>query len=183
MEGPSRGRSEGSSDHSAASTGGVLAAQIAAMARSRGLPDPKAVVAVTPGDIIRSRGPNLADIPSTTLFVVIAAEHDVVTGDGRARQIYREATSVPSSRKKFVLFRTDTGWYAVDHACPHANGPLADGITSDCTVICPLHERRFALDTGDPIAHDGPGITAHRVELMGDEVHVALAQPAEVLAA
>ena len=63
------------------STGGVLSAQVAALAVSHGLPEPRAVVAVTPGEILRTRGPDLAQIPASTLLVVITAEHDVVTGD------------------------------------------------------------------------------------------------------
>jgi acetyl esterase/lipase len=105
------------------STGGVLSVQVAALARSRGLPEPRAVIAVTPGDVLRARGPNLADIPSTTLLVVVAAEHDVVTGDGRAREIFREATSLPASRKKYVLYRSDIrGRPALwaDHLAPTA---------------------------------------------------------------
>jgi acetyl esterase/lipase len=105
------------------STGGVLSVQVAALARSRGLPEPRAVIAVTPGDVLRARGPNLADIPSTTLLVVVAAEHDIVTGDGRAREIFREATSLPASRKKYVLYRSDVSgrpalW--ADHLAPTA---------------------------------------------------------------
>ena len=99
---------------------------------------------------------------------------DVPVGEGRA---------VTVAGRRIALFHTTTGsWYALDHACPHANGPLADGITADCSVICPLHERRFALDTGDPIGHDGPGVTAHHVEVRGDDVLVALAQPVAVAA-
>src|SRR4051812_27714978 len=94
--------------------------------------------------------------------------HDVPPGEGRART---------RGGRRVALFRTATGWYAIDHACPHADGPLADGVASDCSVICPLHERRFALDTGAPIGHDGPGVSAHRVEVRGDDVLVALAAP------
>jgi nitrite reductase (NADH) small subunit len=98
---------------------------------------------------------------------------DVPVGEGRARTV---------AGRRIALFRTATGWYAIDHACPHAGGPLADGIASDCSVICPLHERRFALDSGAPVGHDGPGVAAHRVVGRGDEVHVALAVPAAVAA-
>jgi nitrite reductase (NADH) small subunit len=94
---------------------------------------------------------------------------DVPLGEGR---------TVAIAGRRVALFRTETGWYAVDHACPLAAGPLADGITSDCAVICPLHDRRFALDTGDPIGHDGPPVQAHTVEIRGDQVHVALGRPA-----
>jgi nitrite reductase (NADH) small subunit len=87
--------------------------------------------------------------------------HDVPLGEGRACTI---------AGRRIAVFRTATGWYAIDHACPHAAGPLADGIAADCTVICPLHERRFALDTGAAIGHDGPGVL------------VALAAPVAVAA-
>ena len=96
--------------------------------------------------------------------------HDVPMGEGRA---------VMLAGRRVALFRTPAGWFAVDHACPHAGGPLADGIAADCSVICPLHERRFALDTGEPIGHDGPPVAAHRVEVLGADVLVELV-PAEV---
>jgi nitrite reductase (NADH) small subunit len=88
-----------------------------------------------------------------------------------------EGRTVRLGERRVAVFRTLAGWYAIDHACPHAGGPLADGIASDCSVICPLHERRFALDTGEPLGHDGPGVEAHRVEIRGDEVHVLVDVP------
>ena len=91
--------------------------------------------------------------------------HDVPLGEGRA---------VMLDGRRVALFHTATGWFAVDHACPHAGGPLADGIAADCSVICPLHERRFALDTGEPIGHDGPGVAAYRVEVVDGAVLVEL---------
>ena len=47
------------------------------------------------------------------------------------------------------MFRTPEGFRALDHACPHAGGPLADGIVADRCVTCPLHGWRFELDTGE----------------------------------
>lgn len=105
------------------STGGVLAVQAAAQARSRDLPEPRAVVAVTPGEVLQTRGPDLAGIPASTLLVVVAADHDIVTGDAHARRIYRAATSIPVSRKKFVLYRTDLRGrprFWADHLAPTA---------------------------------------------------------------
>ena len=96
---------------------------------------------------------------------------DIPLGEGRTVRV---------DGRRIALFRTTTGWYAIDHACPHAGGPLADGIAADCSVICPLHERRFALDTGEPIGHDGPGVEAHAVEVRGDDVYVAIGTPATV---
>ena len=99
---------------------------------------------------------------------------DVPLGEGRA---------VTLDGRRVAVFHTATGWYAIDHACPHAGGPLADGIAADCTVICPLHERRFALDTGEALGDDGPGVATHRVETRGDAVLVAIGVPAEVAVA
>jgi nitrite reductase (NADH) small subunit len=99
---------------------------------------------------------------------------DIPLGEGR---------TVTVDGRRVALFRTATGWYAIDHACPHADGPLADGIASDCSVICPLHERRFALDTGAPIGHDGPPVAAHAVELRGPEVYVSVGATIAVPAA
>ena len=90
---------------------------------------------------------------------------DVPMGEGRA---------VTLSGSRVAVFRTPTGWYAIDHACPHAGGPLADGIAADCTVICPLHERRFALDSGRPVGHVGPAVVAHRVVVEGQDVMIDL---------
>jgi nitrite reductase (NADH) small subunit len=101
-------------------------------------------------------------------MIAVCRVGDVPLGEGRSLTI---------AGHRIALFHTATGWYALDHACPHAGGPLADGITADCSVICPLHERRFALDTGDAIGHDSPGVAAHRVVLAGDAVHVELTAP------
>lgn len=90
---------------------------------------------------------------------------DIPLGEGRTVRV---------DGRRVAVFRTATGWYAIDHSCPHAGGPLADGLAADCSVICPLHERRFALDTGAPVGHDGPGVAAHRVDVRGSEVFVTL---------
>jgi nitrite reductase/ring-hydroxylating ferredoxin subunit len=37
---------------------------------------------------------------------------------------------------------------AVSAVCPHAGGPIADGLADQVTVICPLHQNSFDLATG-----------------------------------
>ena len=48
--------------------------------------------------------------------------------------------------RRVAVFRTPDGFRAIDHACPHAGGPLADGIVADRCVTCPLHGWRFDLE-------------------------------------
>lgn len=73
-------------------------------------------------------------------MIRVCSVEDVPPGEGRA---------VTLAGARVAVFHTATGWYALDAACPHAQGPLADGIVADRTVICPLHERRFDLATGE----------------------------------
>jgi nitrite reductase (NADH) small subunit len=90
---------------------------------------------------------------------------DVPPGEGRALTI---------DGRRVAIFRSAAGWYALDAVCPHRGGPLADGIVCDRAVICPLHERRYDLQTGAPLGA-GEGVAAHAVEVRGDRVYVTLA--------
>ena len=105
------------------SAGGNLAALLAASAEDEDLPRPRAVIALVPGEVRALRGPSLAAIPAETLLVVVAAEHDLIVGDHRARQIYAEASAVPASRKEYVYYRTDRRGpvsLVADHLAPTA---------------------------------------------------------------
>jgi acetyl esterase/lipase len=108
------------------SAGGNLSAQMAAVAVENDLPTPRALVILMPGEVKTIRDPSLSQIPSATLMVVVAAEHDRVVGDLRARQIFAAATSIPPSRKKYVFYRTDRHGVpnlVADHLAP--SGALA----------------------------------------------------------
>ena len=54
-----------------------------------------------------------------------------------------------------AIFRTGADEvYALDNACPHKQGPLADGIVHGRSVTCPLHNWVISLDTGTVQAPD-----------------------------
>ena len=105
------------------SAGGNLAALLAAAAEGYGLPEPKAVVSLMPGEVLHLVEPCASAIPARTLLVVVAGDQDRIVGDGRARELYNEATAVPESRKEFVLYRTDRRGpvpLIADHLAPTA---------------------------------------------------------------
>jgi nitrite reductase (NADH) small subunit len=101
---------------------------------------------------------------STLMSTYVCATDEVPLGEGRA---------VTVEGRRIAIFNAPTGWYALDHACPHRGGPLADGIVSDSCVTCPLHERRYDLATGSALL-GGDGVTAHEVEVRDGEVMVRL---------
>ncbi len=90
---------------------------------------------------------------------------DVPLGEGR---------SITLDGRRIAIFRSAAGWFALDAACPHRGGPLADGIVCDNAVICPLHDRRYDLASGAALNADD-AVAAHCVELRGERVFVTLA--------
>jgi nitrite reductase (NADH) small subunit len=61
----------------------------------------------------------------------------------------REARSVRLGGRDIAIFNLGDRFLAVDNRCPHKGGPLAEGIVSGATVVCPLHAMKVSLDTGD----------------------------------
>ena len=85
-----------------------------------------------------------------------------------------EGRSTTVGARRIAVFRLPGGWAAIDAHCPHAAGPLADGIVADACVTCPLHGRRFDLETG--LALNGPeSVTVHEVRAEDGELWVRLA--------
>jgi nitrite reductase [NAD(P)H] small subunit len=101
---------------------------------------------------------------SVATAIPVCRASDVPPGEGRA---------VTVEGRRIAIFNAAAGWYALDDACPHRGGPLADGLLSDSCVICPLHERRFDLRTGEALS-GGEGVAAHRVEVRDGTVEVTL---------
>ncbi len=97
---------------------------------------------------------------------------DVPLGEGRV---------VTLGGHRIAVFRAAGGWYALDAACPHLGGPLADGIVCDRAVICPLHDRRYDLSTGQPLGAGDP-VVAHGVQVRGESVFVEVAARVRVAA-
>ena len=105
-------------------------------------------------------------------MIRVCSVDDVPPGEGRA---------ITVQGRRVAIFRTLDRWYALDAVCPHLGGPLADGIVADRTVICPLHERRFALDSGEALT-GGPCVQAHEIEVRNGEVYLQLARERAVAA-
>ncbi len=69
---------------------------------------------------------------------------------GHLSQIPRgEGRNFAVGELRIAVFHTRDGkLFATQADCPHKGGPLADGLTDDATVVCPLHDRVFDFRTG-----------------------------------
>lgn len=83
--------------------------------------------------------------------------HRLPPGEGRTFQVGETSIAVFRTRKDEV--------YATQATCPHKMGPLADGITGDGTVICPLHTYKFALATGESIGNTCTALKTYPISL------------------
>jgi nitrite reductase (NADH) small subunit len=101
-------------------------------------------------------------------WVRVCAVDDVPPGEGR---------TVTMGARRIAVFRAERGWFALDARCPHRGGPLADGIVADCSVICPLHERRFDLATGAELT-GSDRVAAFEVAVQGRDVYLSYLQEA-----
>ena len=61
----------------------------------------------------------------------------------------RGARLVKTAHGCVAVFRTGADEvFALDNACPHKAGPLAEGIVHGTSVTCPLHNWVISLETG-----------------------------------
>lgn len=74
-----------------------------------------------------------------------------------------------------AVFRTATGYYAIDDTCTHAKASLSEGYLENDVIECPIHMAGFCLRTGRPT---GPPATkavgTYAVQIDAGMVHVLL---------
>jgi pimeloyl-ACP methyl ester carboxylesterase len=109
------------------SLGGLLAANVAALASEAGLPRVSAVMSVEPGITDAPINVPLAElkkVPPETLLLAIAGDQDTLVRDTDAKRIYYESTRVPANNKDFITLVTDAHGrppLVASHRAPTAN--------------------------------------------------------------
>jgi len=76
--------------------------------------------------------------------------------------------------KIVALFNVDGEFYAIDGVCPHAGGPLGQGMLRKNIVTCPWHGWQFDVTTGKAVMNPNAGVGCLRTEVQGEEVYVEL---------
>ena len=89
----------------------------------------------------------------------------------------RGARTVRTPRREIAIFRTaGDEVFALENRCPHKGGPLADGIVSGESVVCPLHGWKINLACGsvDRPADTGACIETYPVRIDNGIIVVGL---------
>lgn len=97
-------------------------------------------------------------------FVKAAAVSELAEGEMKALELEGE---------DILLTRLGGEYFAVNNICTHFYTWLSEGelFPETCEVLCPLHDSRFSLRTGDPT---GPPATVpiatYSVHIEGDDI-------------
>ena len=88
----------------------------------------------------------------------------------------REGRAVTLGTRELAIFNLGDRYLAIENRCPHAGGPLSDGIVSGCAVVCPLHAWRVRIDTGEVERPGGASacVRTFATRIEGDVVLVQL---------
>jgi precorrin-3B synthase len=101
-------------------------------------------------------------------FIVAAREDQVVGGAG---------LQVEVNGQELALFRLGNEIRAIDNACPHSGGPLAEGSLCDGVVTCPWHGWTFDVRNGQRVSHPECRVRVYPTRIENGQVLVQLGAP------
>lgn len=84
---------------------------------------------------------------------------------------------VATEDREVAVFATGAGLYALDNACAHKGGPLAQGWVADGVVTCPWHWWRYELATGRRRGSESIGVPSYPVWVREGLVIVEVPDP------
>lgn len=73
-------------------------------------------------------------------FVKVGRVGDLADGQAKVVQV---------DGQRIALFYVGGRYYALEAACPHEGGPLADGVIEGVRIVCPWHGYDFHFKTGE----------------------------------
>ena len=82
--------------------------------------------------------------------------------------------SVEAGNHGVALFNVGGRIYALNNTCPHAGGPLGEGVLDGPIVECPWHGWRYDVTTGERPENPVFKVACYQVEIEGDDIKVLL---------
>ena len=96
----------------------------------------------------------------------VAAVGDVKAGESRV---------VDVAGRTVAVFNIDGRFYAIDNACPHRGGPLAEGDLEGAIIACPWHAWRCDVRTGGNVNNPAVKLACFPVTEEGGGLFVEIA--------
>ena len=99
-------------------------------------------------------------------FVRVASANEIAPGQARLVNV---------RGKEIALFNIEGNFFALENACTHEEGPLAEGDIEGHEVTCPWHGARFDIRTGEVLcapAYDHA--VRYNVRVIGSDIEVEI---------
>jgi 3-phenylpropionate/trans-cinnamate dioxygenase ferredoxin component len=99
-------------------------------------------------------------------FVKVASTNEIAPGQARLVNI---------KGKEIALFNIEGTFFALENACTHEEGPLAEGDIEGHEVTCPWHGARFDVRTGavlGPPAYED--VARYNLRVTGTDIEVEI---------
>jgi 3-phenylpropionate/trans-cinnamate dioxygenase ferredoxin component len=97
-------------------------------------------------------------------FVKVASANEIAPGTARLVNV---------KGKEIALFNIEGNFFALENACTHEEGPLAEGDIEGNEVTCPWHGARFDIRTGEVLCAPAYDDAQHyNVRVIGSDVEV-----------
>jgi nitrite reductase/ring-hydroxylating ferredoxin subunit len=99
-------------------------------------------------------------------FVKVASASEIAPGQARLVNV---------RGKEIALFNIEGNFFALDNACTHEEGPLAEGDIEGHEVTCPWHGARFDIRTGEVLSAPAYGdVARYNVWVTGTDIEVEI---------
>lgn len=127
----------------------------------------------------RSAPPPVA-VGEQSLSLGLEAPKDVTPPEGFEVVLHKDAlpegdmVEIIIGGKAIAVAKFEGAFYAIDNACPHADGPLGEGELNGPVVKCPYHGWEFDVRDGNCLTASNCTVTSFDVKVVDEAVCVAV---------